>query len=116
VRHTEKPVRVLEITGLGRSRSTILDIVLGNHPQIESVREVGKPNPHRLDQPIEGADAPTSAEGHTDEKLTPGREPTKSSCSASTGSLATESGRYSLKRLKQRCKPTRRGGEERAQR
>jgi hypothetical protein len=38
---TEKPVKVLKITGLGRSGSTILDIVLGNHPQIESVGEVG---------------------------------------------------------------------------
>jgi hypothetical protein len=32
--YTEAPVRVLEITGLGRSGSTILDIVLGNHPDI----------------------------------------------------------------------------------
>jgi hypothetical protein len=39
--YTEAPVRVLEITGLGRSGSTILDIVLGNHPDIESVGEVG---------------------------------------------------------------------------
>ena len=39
--HSEIPVRVLEITGLGRSGSTILDIVLGNHPHIESVGEVG---------------------------------------------------------------------------
>jgi hypothetical protein len=39
--HTETPVKVLKITGLGRSGSTILDIVLGNHPQIESVGEVG---------------------------------------------------------------------------
>ena len=38
---TETPVRVLEITGLGRSGSTILDLVLGNHPHIESVGEVG---------------------------------------------------------------------------
>ncbi len=38
--HTETPVTVLKITGLGRSGSTILDIVLGNHPQIESVGEV----------------------------------------------------------------------------
>jgi hypothetical protein len=37
---TETPVRVLEITGLDRSGSTILDIVLGNHPHIESVGEV----------------------------------------------------------------------------
>ena len=38
--HTEAPVRVLSITGLDRSGSTILDIVLGNHPHIESVGEV----------------------------------------------------------------------------
>jgi hypothetical protein len=37
---TETPVKVLKITGLGRSGSTILDVVLGNHPQIESVGEV----------------------------------------------------------------------------
>jgi hypothetical protein len=34
-------VKVLKITGLGRSGSTILDIVLGNHPCVESVGEVG---------------------------------------------------------------------------
>ena len=34
-------MKVLKITGLGRSGSTILDVVLGNHPQIESVGEVG---------------------------------------------------------------------------
>ncbi len=39
--HTEAPVKVLNITGLGRSESTIFDIVLGNHPRIESVGEVG---------------------------------------------------------------------------
>ena len=39
--HSEAPVKVLKITGLGRSGSTILDVVLGNHPQIESVGEVG---------------------------------------------------------------------------
>jgi hypothetical protein len=39
--HSETPVKVLKITGLGRSGSTILDVVLGNHPQIESVGEVG---------------------------------------------------------------------------
>jgi hypothetical protein len=39
--HTETPVKILKIMGLGRSGSTILDIVLGNHPQIESVGEVG---------------------------------------------------------------------------
>lgn len=38
--HTETPVRVLAITGLERSGSTILDLVLGNHPDIESVGEV----------------------------------------------------------------------------
>src|SRR5215211_7536593 len=37
---SETPVKVLEITGLDRSGSTILDIVLGNHPHIESVGEV----------------------------------------------------------------------------
>src|SRR5829696_3849932 len=37
---TKTPVKVLKITGLGRSGSTILDIVLGNHSQIESVGEV----------------------------------------------------------------------------
>jgi Sulfotransferase family len=40
--HTETPVRVLKITGLDRSGSTILDIVLGNHPHVESVGEVKK--------------------------------------------------------------------------
>ena len=39
--HTETPVKVLKVEGLGRSGSTILDVVLGNHPQIESVGEVG---------------------------------------------------------------------------
>src|SRR5918994_5522746 len=39
--HAEAPVKVLKITGLGRSGSTILDVVLGNHPKIESVGEVG---------------------------------------------------------------------------
>ena len=39
--HTEAPVKVLKITGLGRSGSTILDVVLGNHPDVESVGEVG---------------------------------------------------------------------------
>jgi hypothetical protein len=38
--HAGTPVRVLMITGLDRSGSTILDIVLGNHPHIESVGEV----------------------------------------------------------------------------
>src|SRR5215210_9028857 len=38
---SETPVKVLKITGLGRSGSTILDVVLGNHPKIESVGEVG---------------------------------------------------------------------------
>ena len=39
--HPEAPVTVLHITGVGRSGSTILDIVLGTHPQIQSVGEVG---------------------------------------------------------------------------
>ncbi len=39
--HAQTPVKILKITGLGRSGSTILDVVLGNHPQIESVGEVG---------------------------------------------------------------------------
>lgn len=38
--HSEMPVKVLAIAGLGRSGSTILDLVLGNHPHIESVGEV----------------------------------------------------------------------------
>jgi Sulfotransferase family len=37
---TEAPVKVVKITGLGRSGSTILDIVLGSHPCVESVGEV----------------------------------------------------------------------------
>ena len=37
----EAPVTVMHITGVGRSGSTILDIVLGTHPQIQSVGEVG---------------------------------------------------------------------------
>ena len=41
--HTQTPVKGLKIAGLGRSGSTILDLVLGNHPQIESVGEVGNP-------------------------------------------------------------------------
>jgi hypothetical protein len=41
MRRTETPVKVLKITGLGRSGSTVLDVVLGNHPRIESVGEVG---------------------------------------------------------------------------
>jgi hypothetical protein len=40
--HTETPVKVLKIMGSARSGSTILDIVLGNHPHIESVGEVNK--------------------------------------------------------------------------
>ena len=35
----EEPVRVLFIVGCGRSGSTILDTVLGNHAAIESVGE-----------------------------------------------------------------------------
>ena len=37
----ETPVKVLKITGLGRSGSTMLDVVLGNHSNVESVGEVG---------------------------------------------------------------------------
>jgi Sulfotransferase family len=40
--HTETPVKVLKITGSARSGSTVLDIVLGNHPHVESVGEVNK--------------------------------------------------------------------------
>ncbi len=40
--HTETPVRVLKITGTARSGSTVLDVVLGNHPDIESVGEVNR--------------------------------------------------------------------------
>jgi sulfotransferase family protein len=36
---TETPVRVLYIVGCGRSGSTILDTILGNHPDVESVGE-----------------------------------------------------------------------------
>ncbi len=36
----EPPVKVLYIIGAGRSGSTILDITLGNHPEIESVGEL----------------------------------------------------------------------------
>ena len=39
---TETPVRVLKITCSARSGSTILEVVLGNHPDIESVGEVNK--------------------------------------------------------------------------
>ena len=39
--HTRAPVTVLKLTGLRRSGSTILDVVLGNHPSTESVGEVG---------------------------------------------------------------------------
>ena len=39
---TETPVKVPKMTGSARSGSTILDIVLGNHPHIESVGEVNK--------------------------------------------------------------------------
>ena len=40
--HTETPVRVLKITGTARSGSTVLDVVLGNHPDTESVGEVNR--------------------------------------------------------------------------
>lgn len=36
----EPPVRVLYVMGAGRSGSTVLDTVLGNHPQVESVGEL----------------------------------------------------------------------------
>ena len=66
VRYTETPVKVLTITGSARSGSTVLDVVLGNHPDIESVGEVNKLictgwisreslrgiNPKRLRRPI----------------------------------------------------------------
>jgi hypothetical protein len=115
VRHTEKPVRVLKIMGLGRSGSTILDIVLGNHPQIESVGEVG--NLIRTGW-ISQSKEPMHQHRRKDtlmRSLHQDERATKSSCSASTGSLATESGRCSLKRLS-RGASLRRGGEERAQR
>ena len=38
----QTPVKVLKITGSARSGSTVLDVVLGNHPDIESVGEVNK--------------------------------------------------------------------------
>jgi Sulfotransferase family len=40
--HTQTPVKVLKIIGLAHSGSTVLDVVLGNHPSIESVGEVNK--------------------------------------------------------------------------
>src|SRR5215211_6845463 len=40
MRHTQSPVKVLNLVGMERSGSTILDIVLGSHPDIESVGEV----------------------------------------------------------------------------
>jgi hypothetical protein len=40
VAHAQTPVKVLMIMSLGRSGSTVLDVVLGNHPGIESVGEV----------------------------------------------------------------------------
>ncbi len=40
--HTQTPVKVLKITGSAHSGSTVLDVVLGNHPSIESVGEVNK--------------------------------------------------------------------------
>ena len=39
--HTETPVKMAKIISSGRSGSTILDVVLGKHPRIESVGEVG---------------------------------------------------------------------------
>jgi hypothetical protein len=40
--HTETPAKVLKISGTARSGSTVLDVVLGNHPDIESVGEVSR--------------------------------------------------------------------------
>src|SRR3712207_6848820 len=40
-RSTLFPYTTLFRSGLGRSGSTVLDVVLGNHPSIESVGEVG---------------------------------------------------------------------------
>lgn len=39
---SEPPVKVVYVLGDGRSGSTVLDIVLGNHPEIESVGEARK--------------------------------------------------------------------------
>jgi len=66
VTDTQTPVKILAITGSARSGSTVLDVVLGNHPSIESVGEVNKLvrtgwisreslrgiNPKRLRRPI----------------------------------------------------------------
>ncbi|MDP9439576.1 MAG: sulfotransferase, partial [Actinomycetota bacterium] len=40
MKRDEAPVKVLYIMGSGRSGSTVLDIVLGNHPVMESVGEL----------------------------------------------------------------------------
>ena len=40
VRDTVETQKILMLLGVGRSGSTVLDIVLGNHPQIESVGEL----------------------------------------------------------------------------
>ncbi len=40
--HSKTPVKVLYITGAGRSGSTILDIVFGTHPNVESTGELSK--------------------------------------------------------------------------
>ena len=38
----EEPLRVIYIAGVGRSGSTVLDSVLGNHPHIQSVGELSR--------------------------------------------------------------------------
>jgi hypothetical protein len=38
--HSKTPVKILYIMGAGRSGSTILDIVLGNHPNVEGMGEL----------------------------------------------------------------------------
>jgi Sulfotransferase family len=40
ITHAEAPVKVLYILGAGRSGSTILDIVVGNHPDLQSTGEL----------------------------------------------------------------------------
>jgi hypothetical protein len=40
--HPEAPVQVLKITGLGRSGSTVLDVVLSNHPKNHEGRPMWK--------------------------------------------------------------------------
>src|SRR5512139_803541 len=42
VKTQQKPLRVVYIAGVGRSGSTVLDSVLGNHPLIQSVGELSR--------------------------------------------------------------------------